>query len=218
MIVDELQLVGWLGEVDPLPGEALDAAELVLRAAMAVTKSKEAPRPAGARRHLGRPSGREGPGRAGADDGLDRAQRCTRGEVFELQFVGLLGEVDPLPGEALDAAELVLRAAMAGPKEGRKHPGRRGLRWRVVTGLAAATVVSASGVYLSGATALLGGGQTPQASSVSAGSSKPADVLAVATMRFLPNGHSLVVVVSPEPNGTPAAPVRISRLAGDGPS
>ena len=44
MIVNEMEIVGRLGEVDPLPTEALDRAELVLRAAMAAAEVHESSR------------------------------------------------------------------------------------------------------------------------------------------------------------------------------
>jgi hypothetical protein len=44
VIVNEMEIVGRLGEVDPLPTEALDRAELVLRAAMAAAEVHESSR------------------------------------------------------------------------------------------------------------------------------------------------------------------------------
>jgi hypothetical protein len=60
VIVDEMELVGRLGEVEPLPPGALDRAEMILRAAMAVASEQES-RTTEGRRHLARSSGRERP-------------------------------------------------------------------------------------------------------------------------------------------------------------
>jgi hypothetical protein len=123
--------------------------------------------------------------------------------VNEMEIVGRLGEIDPLPTEALDRAEVILRAAMASAQTHERSRRRRGL----LAGIAAAVVVliGVSGVHLATMTDSSRPGQGPRQATRA---TMPAIALTGGTMRLaaatmhLPAGFQTVPsACAPAPSG-----------------